>query len=62
MPAFVWVAREFGVPVDAEGSHRMLPREPGKAASPLQSKAVAVALNQKVVDKFFKGLRRGGGW
>ena len=26
-----------------------------------QSKAVAVALNQKVVDKFFKGLRRGGG-
>ena len=26
-----------------------------------QSKAVAVALNQKVVDKFFKGLHRGGG-
>ena len=26
-----------------------------------QSKAVAVALNQKVVDKFFKGLRRGEG-
>ena len=26
-----------------------------------QSKAVAVSLNQKVVDKFFKGLRRGGG-
>ena len=29
--------------------------------SKAQSKAVAVALNQKVVDKFFKGLRRGGG-
>ena len=57
--ALLWEAQSAPHP-SAPRSVRLAPATLHIPAHSTQSKAVAVALNQKVVDKFFKGLRRGG--